>query len=269
MALSQSRLWISQGDVGSSQQMTASFRVAMDDAEVRAPRSITWIRVGSILVVAAIAAAGLRSAAAEELVETTLGHETGEPAGSHTPLAKGQPLPSPSASRPIVRRLLLGQSARGRSISAFELGDPTSATKMLVVGCIHGNEGAGIAVARSLITAPPPSAIDLWVIPDLNPDGLARGTRQNGRGVDLNRNFPYRWRPLGHPGSLHYSGTRPLSEPESRIASDLISRIRPSVSIWFHQALGVVDQSVRRCRDRAPIRPTRRTPARQAPALPG
>src|SRR5438477_5970924 len=125
MALSQSRLWISQGDVGSSQQMTASFRVAMDDAEVRAPRSITWIRVGSILVVAAIAAAGLRSAAAEELVETTLGHEAGEPAGTHTPPAKGQPPPSPSARPPIVRRVLLGQSARGRSIPAFELGDPT------------------------------------------------------------------------------------------------------------------------------------------------
>ncbi len=215
----------------------------MDDAEVRATRSITWIRVGSILVVAVIAGAGLRSAVAEELVETTLGRETREPAGTHTPLARRQPLPSPAASPPIVRRVLLGQSAQGRSIPAFELGDPTSATTALVVGCIHGNECAGIAAARNLLTGPPPSAIDLWVIPDLNPDGFARGTRQNGRGVDLNRNFPYRWRPLGHPGSLHYSGTHPLSEPESKIASRLISRLRPSVSVWFHQPLGVVDRS--------------------------
>ncbi len=215
---------------------------AVDDAEVRATRSITRIRVGSILVVATIAAVGLRPAVAE-LVETTLGREARESAGAHTPVAKRQPPPSPAARPPIVRRVLLGHSALGRSIFALELGDPTSATKVLVVGCIHGNECAGIAVARNLITGSPPRAIDLWVIPDLNPDGFASGTRQNGRGVDLNRNFPYRWRPLGHPGSLHYSGTRPLSEPESRIASRLISRLRPRVSVWFHQPLGLVDRS--------------------------
>ena len=39
--------------------------------------------------------------------------------------------------------------------------------------------------------------IDLWVVPAYNPDGLARGTRRNAHGVDLNRNYPYHWAPLG------------------------------------------------------------------------
>jgi murein peptide amidase A len=34
-----------------------------------------------------------------------------------------------------------------------------------------------------------------------------------------------------------------LSEPESRAASRLILTVRPRVTIWFHQPLGVTDQS--------------------------
>jgi protein MpaA len=108
-----------------------------------------------------------------------------------------------------------------------------------VVGCIHGNEQAGVAIARKLEQASPPG-IDLWIVPVLNPDGLLAHTRGNAHGVDLNRNFPWRWRPLH---GLFYSGPAPLSEPESRIAFRLIRRLHPQVSIWFHQHLDVVDKS--------------------------
>jgi protein MpaA len=102
---------------------------------------------------------------------------------------------------------------------------------VLVVGCIHGDEPAGIAVAQRLEHLSP-AGVDLWIVPDLNPDGRAADTRGNAHGVDLNRNFPFRWRPLD---GVYESGPRPLSEPESRIAYRLILRLRPSVSIWFHQ----------------------------------
>lgn len=131
--------------------------------------------------------------------------------------------------------MLLGRSVDGRAITAVEVGDPAG-TKVLVVGCIHGNEPAGIAVARRLMQLSP-QGIDLWIVPVLNPDGVAADTRGNAHGVDLNRNFPYRWRPMG---GVYESGPRPLSEPESRIAYRLILRIRPAVSIWFHQHLDLV-----------------------------
>jgi murein peptide amidase A len=82
--------------------------------------------------------------------------------------------------------------------------------------------------------------VDLWLVPVLNPDGLAAGTRQNAHGVDLNRNFPSLWQHFGHPGSTYYSGPKPLSEPETRAARDLIRRIKPRYTIWYHQHLDVV-----------------------------
>jgi murein peptide amidase A len=153
------------------------------------------------------------------------------------------PSTAASAGRgdPTARRTVpLGRSLDGRAIIAIETGDLDDPHKTLVVGCIHGNECAGIAIADQLAAAPPPAGLDLWIVPDLNPDGAAAGTRGDARGVDLNRNFPWRWQPLS---GLFYSGPRPLSEPESRIAYRLIRRLRPAISIWFHQHLNVVAES--------------------------
>jgi protein MpaA len=146
----------------------------------------------------------------------------------------------PAAALPrIDRSIRLGSSVRGRAIIALERGDP-SGPRVLIVGCIHGNETAGIRIAELLSRARPPSGIDLWLLPDLNPDGVHADTRGNAHGVDLNRNFPWHWRPLT---GLFDSGTRPLSEPESRLAARLILRLRPRITIWFHQPLDVVDES--------------------------
>jgi protein MpaA len=139
--------------------------------------------------------------------------------------------------------LLLGRSVGHRPIRVQELGEPFAGHRVLIVGCIHGDERAGISVARRLDAMVPPRGIDLWVLDDLNPDGAAANTRQNARGVDLNRNFPYGWRPAGQPGDQQYPGARPLSEPEARIAYGLILRLHPQITIFFHQPLGLVDES--------------------------
>jgi protein MpaA len=140
----------------------------------------------------------------------------------------------PAARAPAWRHTeVLGESVRGRTIRAIVVGDPDAPRRILVVGCIHGNECAGVAVARRLTRRAPPAGVVIWIVAQLNPDGAARGTRQNAHGVDLNRNFPAGWRALG---GAEYSGPRPVSEPETRIARALVARVRPDVTIWFHQA---------------------------------
>jgi protein MpaA len=141
------------------------------------------------------------------------------------------------------RFVVLGRSGDGRPIAAVEIKSPRSRAAVLVVGCIHGNEPAGIVVARALRRAGAIPGVDLWVIDDLNPDGVARHTRQNGNGVDLNRNFPWRWRASGRRGDQQYPGVRALSEPEAQLARDLILRLRPRLTVWFHQPLAITDES--------------------------
>jgi murein peptide amidase A len=145
-----------------------------------------------------------------------------------------------AGSASASERTTVGHSLQGRPIAATLSGEPDAPLRVLVVGCVHGDEPAGIGVARRLVASPPLRRAALWVVPTLNPDGLAAGTRGNARGVDLNRNFPFAWRPLD---GLEYSGTGPLSEPESRVAAALIRRLRPDLTIWFHQPFGLVDRS--------------------------
>jgi hypothetical protein len=128
-----------------------------------------------------------------------------------------------------------GESTRGQPIRYFMLG--SGRPRILVVGCIHGNECAGSVVATRLLHARPPARGSVWVVQDLNPDGHAAKRRTNARGVDLNRNFPGTWRPLATAGSA------PASEQETRVAMRLIRRVRPDVTIWFHQPQALVRAS--------------------------
>jgi murein peptide amidase A len=152
------------------------------------------------------------------------------PAASHAQQA-------PAVERAVIGKQVIGHSVRGRPIRAWHLGQPGK-PKVLLVSTMHGNEGAPRRILTSLRNGRPIRGIDLWVLPTYNPDGLAAGTRKNAHGVDLNRNFPYRWADLD--GSYE-SGPRPRSEPETRAMMGFLRDIRPGRIVSFHQPLHGVD----------------------------
>jgi murein peptide amidase A len=140
-----------------------------------------------------------------------------------------------------ARTLLIGHSVKGRPIVAIVRGPNDARRKIVVVGCIHGNECAGLAIVSALARSTVVKGVQLWLVPEMNPDGTAANTRQNADGVDLNRNFPFQWQPVSDP--TYYAGPRALSEPESRTAVALIRRLRPAVTIWYHQHMDLVDMA--------------------------
>jgi N-acetylmuramoyl-L-alanine amidase len=134
----------------------------------------------------------------------------------------------------------IGRSEQGRPIRATLVGSPRARVKLLMVGTVHGNEQAGRAVIARLRRAHPPRGTALWLVDDANPDGTAANTRHNANGVDLNRNFPYRWQPQD---GVYESGAGPASEPETQAMQRFIERERPRVTLWYHQALQIVVKS--------------------------
>lgn len=80
--------------------------------------------------------------------------------------------------------------------------------RILVVGCIHGDECEGIQLTRLLARSCPD--FDLWLVHQLNPDGYARRKHTNARGDDLNRDV------------------LAATQRETRIARKLILRLRPA-----------------------------------------
>jgi murein peptide amidase A len=141
---------------------------------------------------------------------------------------------------------------------------------VLVVGAIHGDEPASAEIVRGVRERRPSRGM-VVAVPSLNPDGLDAATRTNARGVDLNRNFGSAWEPHGEPGDPEHSGPGPFSERESRLARSLIRKLRPDVTIWFHQQrepplVRAWGQSVAAARAYARLAGT---PVRALPWLPG
>ncbi|MDT8437130.1 MAG: succinylglutamate desuccinylase/aspartoacylase family protein [Gemmatimonadota bacterium] len=101
----------------------------------------------------------------------------------------------PSGPPAVVSAIRLRAAAPGTAGHDPRAGrDPEGPLRVLVVGGQHGDERAGteaaLLLARDLAAGPPPgllAALDVTVVPALNPVGMRAGTREDGRGVDPNR----------------------------------------------------------------------------------
>ncbi len=135
---------------------------------------------------------------------------------------------SAGAQLPPAQRVTFGYSVQGRTLEAVLLGQASARRTVVVVGSVHGDEPGGLAVTDVLTEIQLPSWLRLVVIPTLNPDGLAAGTRGNANGVDLNRNADFDWLPEGASEFTvggYYPGPFPLSEPETVAVTNYLAAL--------------------------------------------
>ncbi|MBM9461155.1 DUF2817 domain-containing protein [Nocardioides sp. zg-536] len=166
----------------------------------------------------------------------------GTPTAHAAPSAAVQPAAAPAAapSKPgyVKRSKVIGRSVKGRPIKAFYRGTRGADHVLVVLGQMHGNETAGPATARWMRDHVRPKAgTGMWVVPTMNPDGAARRTRTNARGVDLNRNWPTSGWSGARRGTTTWGGPRPASEPETRALIRFLRNVKPDYIASIHQPL--------------------------------
>ncbi len=145
----------------------------------------------------------------------------------------------------------IGLSAHGRPLDAYRFGQ--GPVRVAIVGGIHGGyEGNTVLLVQQMVRyfqqrpEAVPDGYTLYVVPNANPDGYARGAiddgRFNGNGVDLNRNWAHDWQQYSEWwGSQRlYGGEYPFSEPETRALRDLILGEGVAAAIFYHSMGGFI-----------------------------
>ncbi|NOY58669.1 MAG: DUF2817 domain-containing protein [Calditrichaeota bacterium] len=135
-----------------------------------------------------------------------------------------------------VHLFSLGQSVKKRPIPLvrMDFNNGTVSSRYLFVAGTHGDEAAGVeallyamkallqmdeAARNSMVK----KGVEVYFVPVHNPDGFIINERENGRGVDLNRNFPFGYE------------TQKM-EPETKALVDLVNSVDFSAGIFFHSA---------------------------------
>ena len=152
---------------------------------------------------------------------------------ANAPLAVARRMSPPRPAR-AWQTESIGLTTQGRPINKWTstaLG--TETRRILVVSAIHGNERVTRPIVERLSKVPLPDDVTVSIVPEANPDGWAANTRRNAQGVDLNRNFPWRWSPTdGGPSAASASETRALMAEVLQGQYDL--------AVWIHQPLAYV-----------------------------
>lgn len=140
---------------------------------------------------------------------------------------------------------VIGKTVLGRPIECLHFVPPSYARKKpkaLLFGAIHGDEPLGVFCLTELATellAMPPGR-ETWIIPALNLDGLAGGSKNNANDVDLNRNFgSANFSTEYKPG--YFPGKVAEDQPEACALSKLIDETGVTRLIAVHSPFRTVN----------------------------
>ncbi len=211
-----------------------------------------------VLILVAVTALNIQAGVKPNLI--SFDSLTALPAHSTTQTPSSSDVPS-VPSVPAVPALplhphtpfVIGFSVLNRPISVITYPAVAGSSQALIlINGIHGDETTAAPVLDALMSgldggAPAlPAALALYVIPEMNPDGVADNRRLNANGVDLNRNWQtYDWRTNIEISATERlaggGGRQPFSEPETRAARDWLTSLRDQYPggltvVYFHAA---------------------------------
>jgi predicted deacylase len=183
------------------------------------------------LTVIAVAASGLVAAG-------TPVSSYAEGPGLRTGAASPRTTAAGDTPKTVLSQRVIGYSVRGHAIRAYEMGSRSARRTAVFIGAMHGNETDGSVVVSALMNGKPIRGVHVWAIRRDNVDGVLAGTRRNAHDVDLNRNFPTKWKRLS---GNYNSGPRPRSEPETRALMRFLNRVDPDYVVTMHSPLHGID----------------------------
>jgi len=124
----------------------------------------------------------------------------------------------------------------------------TDVKTVFIASSVHGSENGGQLISHELLyNADLPDNIRIVAVPEINKFGVTfrdnngYGGRINGNGVNLNRNFNYRYGtiPSGAGGS-NYKGTSAESEPETQALVAFVQSIDIDLALHYHDNIHYV-----------------------------
>ena len=111
-------------------------------------------------------------------------------------------------------------------------------SKILVIGCFHGDEPQGNFLIESYLKKFPQT--NLSFIQCLNEYGFKNNVRVNENGVDLNRNFPTLNWVLSKKDEF-FGGESPASEKQTKFVINTVEKLNPKLILTLHAPYKVVN----------------------------
>lgn len=144
----------------------------------------------------------------------------------------------------------IGTNSAGQPMKVYirEPCDNTNAKTVVIGSSIHASENYGQPVSFDLLFRKTlPANMRVIAIPEINGSGLTAAVpRVNANGVNLNRNYDYRWGDMAGDeltaGSTNYRGSAPGSEPETQAVMSFMTGLGDAVSLFlvYHDNLNYV-----------------------------
>lgn len=138
-----------------------------------------------------------------------------------------------------MKSILFGSSSLGLPTFGFEFGkNCTDQSKhVLIIGGVHGDEIEGVTLARALcakLHSSPIENLKVTLVPEFNIEGTLLKTRQNYKGIDLNRNLPTKDWSTEYKKIRYYPGPEACSEPENKALKDFLESNKVDFIISLH-----------------------------------